>query len=468
MDVQQERQSDQRLMSGARRSRRRPALPRGFRRFIAEGRFLLLALGALAGAAGGAVAAIMGLATQALHVALYQLEPGIRLSGAIDINPMQVLVVLVLGGLAVGYLNWLWKRLRQPDIVDPVEANALFGGRMSLRGSLFFGLQAIASNGAGASVGLEGGFTQGGSAIASWLGQVARLRRDDVRLLVACGAGGAIAGAFDAPFAGAAYGFELILASYAPAVLPPLALAALAGKYTAQIIAGHVYRISVDPSLLGGSPTWSLVLALGVACGLLAIVLMRGVTLTETGMTRMRVPTILAPALGGAAVALLAMLSPHVLSAGHGALELVVAGQTGATVLLAVFVLKLIASAISIGSGFRGGLFSTSLFAGALLGGGIGALLIGNGLVGPETLGVITLMAMCAFAAAVVGAPLAMVLLAMEITGRIEFLPHALLAIVAATVTARALFGYSFSTWRLHVPTGSGSPQPACRREHQE
>jgi CIC family chloride channel protein len=215
MDFQQERQSDQRLMSGARRSRRRPALPRGFRRFIAEGRFLLLALGALAGAAGGAVAAIMGLATQALHVALYQLEPGIRLSGAIDINPMQVLVVLVLGGLAVGYLNWLWKRLRQPDIVDPVEANALFGGRMSLRGSLVFTLQATVSNGAGASVGLEGGFTQGGSAIASWLGQVARLRRDDVRLLVACGAGGAIAGAFDAPFAGAAYGFELILATCA-------------------------------------------------------------------------------------------------------------------------------------------------------------------------------------------------------------------------------------------------------------
>jgi CIC family chloride channel protein len=168
-------------------------------------------------------------------------------------------------------------------------------------------------------------------------------------------------------------------------------------------------------------------------------------------MTRMRVPTILAPALGGAAVALLAMLSPHVLSAGHGALELVVAGQAGATVLLAVFVLKLIASAVSIGSGFRGGLFSTSLFAGALLGGGIGALLIGNGLLGPEAPGAITLMAMCAFAAAVVGAPLAMVLLAMEITGRIEFLPDALLAIVAATVTARALFGYSFSTWRLHV-----------------
>jgi CIC family chloride channel protein len=145
-----------------------------------------------------------------------------------------------------------------------------------------------------------------------------------------------------------------------------------------------------------------------------------------------------------------------------------VAGQAGATVLLAIFVLKLIASAVSIGSGFRGGLFSTSLFAGALLGGGIGALLIGNGLLGPETQGAITLIAMCAFAAAVVGAPLAMVLLAMEITGRIEFLPHALLAIVAATVTARALFGYSFSTWRLHVPTGSGSPQPACRREHQE
>ena len=85
---------------------------------------------------------------------------------------------------------------------------------MSLRGSLIVAAQTVWSSGVGASVGLEAGYTQLASGIASFIGQRFRLRRGDLRVLVGCGAAGGIAGAFGAPLAGAFYAFELVIGSY--------------------------------------------------------------------------------------------------------------------------------------------------------------------------------------------------------------------------------------------------------------
>src|SRR4051812_18946781 len=81
--------------------------------------------------------------------------------------------------------------------VDPIEANALHGGRMSVVGSIAVALQTVWSSGVDASLGV--GYTRRASGIASWIGRAFRLRRRDLRVLVGCGAAAAIAGAFGAP-----------------------------------------------------------------------------------------------------------------------------------------------------------------------------------------------------------------------------------------------------------------------------
>ena len=111
--------------------------------------------------------------------------------------------------------------------VDPIEANALYGGRMSLNDSLIVVVQTILSNGVGASVGLEAGYTQIGSAMASRFGRMFRVRRNDLRLLVGCGAAAAIAGAFNAPLTGAFYAFELVIGTYSLGTFAPVAVAAI-------------------------------------------------------------------------------------------------------------------------------------------------------------------------------------------------------------------------------------------------
>ena len=110
------------------------------------------------------------------------------------------------------------------------------------------------------------------------------------------------------------------------------------------------------------------ILALGMLCALVGIAIMRGVTLTEELFRSSRVPGWLRPMFGGIAVGTLALVTPAVLSSGHGALGIVIEAPYSLSHVAMLVVLKSMASAISIGSGFRGGLFFASLFLGALVG----------------------------------------------------------------------------------------------------
>lgn len=425
------------------------------RRFAAESRGLVLLLACLAGIAGGAIASLMGKATVLIHHVLFSVPEGERLSGAYLPLSLDILLWLTVGGLVLGISSLVWKRFGGGDILDPIEANALYGGRMGSGGSLFVAGQAMLANGVGASVGIEGGFTQLAAAAGSWLGRILNRPREDLRLLVACGAAGAIAGAFDAPFAGIAYAFELILAAYSPSVLAPVVLASIAGKYAASLTAGHGYRIVLpgDLSTVDHSYLWAVII--GLLCGLFAILLMYAVTMLERLLTRTRLPGPLVTAGGGLATAFLALASPHVMGSGHGGIDFIFANSLGARVLATIFALKIAACAFSIGSGFRGGLFSASLFLGALLGGAVGTPVIQYGMMPGSALLGMQVVAMSAFGAAVVGTPLAMAILAAEITSRIGLMPEVLLGVITATLVVRVLFGYSFSIWRLHV---RGSP----------
>ncbi|MGB9041794.1 MAG: chloride channel protein, partial [Pseudolabrys sp.] len=160
-----------------------------------ESSVIVLAL--IIGAVAGLAVAAMGEAVGLMHQVFFGLDPGERLSGRVSLNPLYAFLTPCVGGLLFGIVTAYITRRRGVE-VDPIEANALHGGRMSMRGSLIVAAQTVWSSGIGASVGLEAGYTQLASGIASAIGRAFRLRRSDMRILVGCGSAAAIAAAFGA------------------------------------------------------------------------------------------------------------------------------------------------------------------------------------------------------------------------------------------------------------------------------
>jgi chloride channel protein, CIC family len=327
----------------------------------------------------------------------------------------------------------------------------LRGGRMSLRESLLVATQTVISNGCGASVGLEAGYAQIGAGLASYLGVRSRLRRQDLRVLVGCGAGGAIAAAFGAPLTGAFYAFELIIGAYSLANAIPVFAATLAASLTTQAIIGAPYNITAPNVAPLTFVDYGALIGLGLVAATVGVGAMRVAALIERAF-RWAIPSrLLRPVFGGLMVGSMALYSPQVLGAGHGALGLDFYWPMTATELATLIVLKLFACLVSLASGFRGGMFFASLFVGSLLGKlywiGVDALAPSMGL----EMTACVLVGMSALSAAIVGGPLTMTFLVLESTGNLGVAGGALAASIATTLAVRATFGYSFTTWRLHL-----------------
>lgn len=426
-------------------------VPQALRALVRARASGILILGALVGALAGLVVAAMSFAVTMLHAILFGIAPGERLSALTKLNPMIALSVPTLGGIAFGVGLWAVVRWRPGREIDPIEANALHGGRMSLLGSLIVALQTVWSSGVGASVGLEAGYTQLASGVASQIGRAFRLRRSDLRILVGCGAAGAIAGAFGAPLGGAFYAFELVIATYSAASLAPVGAAALTG----YLVATHFEQSSLGIGTLYVSNVHGYDLAIaalvGVAAAAIGIALMRGVAACESLMNALRIRPVLRPTLGGLIVGAMAIVTPEIMSSGHGAIHLSSMFARPLSAIALLFVLKSLASIVSLGTGFRGGLFFASLLIGALAGrmfADIATILWPASGLDPH---VYSIIGMGAVSVAVIGGPLTMTFIALETTGDFWLTTAVLVAIIVSAQLTRETFGYSFATWRFHL-----------------
>lgn len=425
--------------------------PRRLRALVRARESSLIVIAALIGAIAGLLVAAMSAAVELLHVVFFNIPIGARLSGQISIDPVRAIAVPALGGLVLGLALLVLLRWRPGREIDPIEANALHGGYMSFRGSIIVALQTIWSSGVGGSVGLEAGYTQLASGVASSFGRGFHLRRVDQRVMVGCGAAAAIAGAFGAPLAGAFYAFELVLGSYAPASLAPIGIAAVTGYAVTHAFAPLSLGVVVRQVGEVTGQDLAIASALGLLAALTGILIMRGVALFDALLSKIRLWSPLRPAFGGFIVGLLALISPQVLASGHGALHLNSMVVLPVTTIAFIFILKAFASIVSLGSGFRGGLFFASLLLGSL-----GGHLFAAGLsaVFPHLSfdpNVYAIIGMSALSASIIGGPLTMSFIALEATGNFWLTTAVLIAVIVSMQVTRELFGYSFATWRFHL-----------------
>ena len=209
-------------------------IPRRLRALVRARESSLIGLAALVGAIAGVVVAVMGEPSISCtrFFSNWRRASGCR-GGSRSIRGWRFWCRSA-GGILFGIAAELIRRWRPDREIDPIEANALHGGRMSLIGSM---IVAAADRVVERRRGLgrpRSRLHANVGGIASRIGNAFRLRRGDLRILVGCGAAAGIAGAFGAPLAGAFYGFELIIGSYSPISLAPVGISSLIGFLVAH------------------------------------------------------------------------------------------------------------------------------------------------------------------------------------------------------------------------------------------
>lgn len=411
---------------------------------------VLLAMAVWVGALAGLAVVLLEWVLRLMHGAAFGRTFGEHIGGPAP-DWWRMLLLPIAGGLLVGLTTVLMRSARPREWADPIEANALYGGRMSLTDSLGIVVLTLLSGGFGASVGMEAAYTQIGSGLASRFAILLRLRREDVRTMVGCGAAAAIAAAFNAPLAGAFYAFELIIGGYTLGRLAPVAVSALVGAFTVRGVFGADPIFVIDRAVRLGAGDYIAFFAMGLASAGLGIAVMKGVTATERLFRARAIPVWLRPAFGGLVVGAVALAYPQVLGGGHDAIVADLRSGFFLPVLVGLVLAKILASAVSIGSGFRGGLFSSSLFLGSIFGSAMGRLV--DAIAPALQLDPLAyaLVGMGSVAAAIVGAPITMVLLILETTGDFSATVGVLVGVITASVAVRHWFGYSFATWRFHL-----------------
>ena len=356
---------------------------------------------------------------------------------------------LVIAGV-IGAIGWFLVRRyfsHEKSEIDDALWNG--DGELGARRSLATSLISEVVIGMGASIGREaapklmGGASA--SVIANWFG----LTTAQKRLLVACAGGAGLAAVYNVPLGGALFTAEIMMGTITlPVALPALACSGIATATAWLYLPRHVTYLGV-PAYQFSAPLLVWALVAGPLIGLLGcgyIRLIGWVTHhTVTGKAAMLAPVVAFGILG-----LIGFAYPQLFGNGKGMAAGAFLGSGSLGLLLVLAALKPLVTALCLGSGASGGLFTPTLSTGAVLGAAAG---IAWSLMWPGSPpGAYAVVGAAAMLGAAMQAPLAGLALMIELTGSgVAILIPMVAATVTATAVVRYIDGYSIYTARLRA-----------------
>ncbi|MGM9716236.1 MAG: chloride channel protein [Prevotella sp.] len=322
--------------------------------------------------------------------------------------------------------------------------------------------------GFGGSVGAEAPIVLTGSAIGSNLGQLFKLDKRSLMVLVGCGAAAAIAGIFKAPIAGLVFTLEVLMVDLSMASLLPILVSCVTATCFSYIFVGDssLFTFNLDNAwLLERVPSN---LLLGVFCGVVSLYFMRTMTACEDGFAKLSKRPYLKLLVGGALLSTLIFLFPSLYGEGYAAIDILLNGKTeadwnavmnnslfyGNGHLLVVYiglviVTKVFATSATNGGGGCGGTFAPSLFIGGFSGFFFARLwnMYEVGPYAPEKN--FALLGMAGVMAGVMHAPLTGIFLIAELTGGYQLFMPLIIVSVVSTLTISIFEPHSIYAMRL-------------------
>ena len=397
---------------------------------------MAVAVGVLAGA--GAIT-LRGM-IRAVQWAFF--DQGTRVGDLLSL-PIPPWVVTVaapaIGMVVVAELVKRWAPEARGHGVPEVQfAVRMRGGRIRPRVAVAKAVSSAISIGSGGSVGREGPIVQIGSSLGSAVGQAAGMGAEEVKLLVAAGAAGAIGATFNAPIAGVLFALEVILGSFAARSFGLVVVASVSATAVAQSVLGTepAFRLVEQFELLSNREL-GLYPLLGVVTGVISLVYVRTVYGVEDWFDRWPARGWTKALAGGLVVGLLGTFgSTHLFGVGHEGVELAMAGELSAALMLGLVFMKIFATSVTLGAGGSGGVFAPALFIGAMAGGAFGTLADAwlPGIAASP--GAYALVGAAAVFGASAHAPMTAIIILFEMTDNYRIILPLMLAVVLAQLIA--------------------------------
>ncbi|MCB0231187.1 MAG: chloride channel protein, partial [Anaerolineae bacterium] len=374
-----------------------------------------------------------------------------------------ILLAPILGALPAGWLIARYaSEARGHGVPEVMEAVALRGGRIRPVVPVIKYFASALTIGSGGSAGAEGPIVQIGAGIGSGLGQLLRLSDDRIQSLVACGAAGGIAAVYNAPIAGVIFAVEIILGQFSASNLTAVVLASVTSSVIGRVAFGESPALAAQSYNVQSLWEFPMYAVVGLLAGLASVLFVRTLYFTEDRFDKAkRLPMWLQPAIGAAMLGLLALAYgripglaydkiPQVFGVGYETIATALQGGGTVGLLLALMILKILATSFTLGSGGSGGVFAPSLFVGSTLGAACGLLV---NLVWPGVTvspGAFALVGMAAVFAGSTHASVTAVVMIFELTGDYRMILPVMLAVVISTLLSRyVLRGESIYTLKL-------------------
>ncbi len=397
-----------------------------------------------------------------------------------------LIVLPTAGALAVGHITYFFAREAKghgvPEVMDAMyRLGSVIRPRVA-------GAKAVASAltiGSGGSAGTEGPIIQIGAAIGSSAGQFLRIEPRQISILVACGVSAGIGAIFNAPIAGVLFALEIFLKDFSfrtftPVVISSVMSCSVLHAIRVQDEAIFEVRALRDAGYVFAGIELPLFLILGLLAALAAVAYIRMLYFTEDVTDRIKLPEALKPGLGAIGVGLTGVAfvwitrghegMPAFFGNGYPAIEALLGAEVlQFTIggLLLLFLLKLVATCLTLGSGGSGGIFAPSLLMGATLGAAFGMALRNWGLIDEHSVAVYALVGMAAVVASTTHAPLTAIVMLYEITREPRVILPVMFAAIVATAGAQLILRDSIYTLKLRrrgVRIGSVTDLTILRR----
>ena len=400
-------------------------------------------------AGGGAAWVLVHLIALLTNVALFH-RVGWQLPSFRELHPGPGLVVAaVTGALLVSLLARWAPVIRGHGLPEAMEAILIRQSRISPRAAVAKPLSAALAIGTGGPFGAEGPIIVTGGALGSLVGQVVPVSPSERKILVASGAAAGMAATFGAPLAAVVLAIELLLFEFSTRAFIPLVVAAsVAGGVHAGLFgSGPLFAVPAhDYAGLGRLPLY---VVLGLGCGLLGVVMSKGLFLVERAFRRLPVEEFWHPVIGAVGFSLVGLVVPRALGVGYDAISDALLGRLALGSLVVLGLAKLVAWWVALASGTSGGTLAPILLVGASFGGLVGhaANAVAPGL--HASPGAFALVAMAATFGAATRATFTAIVFVFELTGDYKVILPLMLATVVADLVASGLMTESLMTEKL-------------------